>query len=163
MRLKNNILDNKILVTTLLITIIILLLIIGLESRKINEYKFLYGETSYKIDSLINLTYYRSQEQCEYFGMCEDSILAFLPTPTFKSTDTILTPSTDPAYFWPYSIYGYLKILQDSESFEPVRVHDCWWTNMPSVRNTLNICFALQDSVWRAVACVEYDSNSVEF
>ena len=96
MRLKNNILDNKILVTALLVIIIILLFIIGLESRKINEYKYLYGESSYKYDSLMNLTFFRSQEQCEYFGKSEDSILAFLPTPTFKPVVLDLQSDTIP-------------------------------------------------------------------
>ena len=112
----------------------------------------------YTIDSLAQLDHLRFNEECEFYGLEEKHILLNLPNPII-SNDVVVT-SKDAKNFWPTSVYLYLK---EKSINTPTHIHQYVWENPFSKRNIIDLCFVLEDSVWIARGCIEYDTNSVEF
>ena len=110
------------------------------------------------IDSLSRLEYLRYNEESDYYGVGEDVLLSYLPQPSLSCDDIVSQKDIDEFRFT--SVGRYLK---RNNIHTPIHVHQYVWKNLITKRNILDVCFVMQDSVWVAVECTEYDSNSIEF
>ena len=111
-----------------------------------------------KTDSLSRMEYLRYDEESDYYGMEEGEVMSFLQQPFFSNE--FVAASDDAELFWPTSVYLYLK---NNKMSAPKQIHQHVWSNPFSKRSIIDICFVMQDSMWIAVSCLEYDTNSVEF
>ena len=112
----------------------------------------------YTIDSLSHLEYLRYNEESDYYGIGEDVLLSYLPQPSFSGDEIVSQKDIDEFRFT--SVGRYLKRINIDT---PIHIHQYVWKNIITKRNILDVCFVMQDSVWVAVECIEYDSNSIEF
>lgn len=112
----------------------------------------------YTIDSLSRLEYLRYNEECDYYGIGENEILSYLPQPTLSSD--VIVSQEDVEKFGCTSVGRYLKRI---DTPTPIHIHQHVWKNLITKRNILDVCFTIQDSLWVAVECIEYDTNSIEF
>jgi len=110
------------------------------------------------IDSLSRLEYLRYNEESDYYGIRENEILSYLSQPTLSSD--VIVSKEDVDEFGFTSVGRYLKRI---DIHTPIHIHQHVWKNLITKRNILDVCFAMQDSGWVAVECIEYDTNSIEF
>lgn len=110
------------------------------------------------IDSLSRLEYLRYNEESDYYGIGEDVLLSYLPQPSLSGDEIVSQKDIEEIRFT--SVGRYLKRI-DIDT--PIHVHQYVWKNLITKRNILDVCFVMQDSVWVAVECIEYDSNRIEF
>ena len=112
----------------------------------------------YTIDSLSRLEHLRYNEESEYYGIGEDVLLSYLPQPSLSYDGIVSEKDIDE--------FGYTSVgryLKRNNIHTPIHVHQYVWKNLITKRNTLDVCFVMQDSTWVAVECIEYDSSSIEF
>ena len=162
--MKNNIVFT-IVILMLLISNVICVVFLSCMQRETKVYQstidslekdnFKYVTT---LDSLNSLDIIRFDNECFFYGMREEYVLSVLPKPLF--TNDVVVTLKDAGMFWPMSIE--LFLTRDSV-INPTRIHQHVWNNPFSNRNRLDISFVKKDSIWIAVACLEYDTTAVIF
>ena len=132
----------------------VVLLILFIEYHKLND-KYSHCCESVSRYELTNILV--EDEECVFWGMCEDSVVKRLPPPLWHGEVKI----KDNGEWTPPPYERYLSKVKDTK--DTITIHSYRWYNPFSKLTNVEIIFENVNGLWIATSCTEYDHNVIEF